>query len=547
MGARVVRAASLAKSLLVLLLVATCSMAHSQSTQRFDPDSYRGTASQLARVACDDFERSSGIAIDASGVDALAAELMNFAGIYWEENNCQELASGSVPGANSSIQSYLSDALVRRKARLPSLYSRLAEACGSSSEASGWPAEASNQFGLLSFVNGPTRLVRYSPTSGNLDLGFAQFGIGFLPGEYQVSEVTKDGAVQQTQKVSISAGQLTTFASRVQAVQIPNLTVVAQLPADQFCLASLPEDKQPQFGYRPSGPARGTVPVPNSPAAFVGSSAAIVSIGAPPGECGERCMDEVALLIARAISGWAGVCRSCRPESLLALQIGRRLFVDPRVLAAINSGRFDLAVAAEAANPLAQNTIASGGGRPFVSLQPNDADHRALCGVVRGEAPAWLAEIRSIACSNSSSNGMRTPARMQFRFVSDSTSCGSAKDFLACGTPDRGIEVTLSDARYAWRNDHSAESVTVGSGASNFDLLYILVHEVGHWMGLADKAEQTSTSTSRMRMMSAIYAAGRACISSGDVSMFAASSDLSWSGRLTACSGLRRPNSGGNR
>jgi hypothetical protein len=131
---------------------------------------------------------------------------------------------------------------------------------------------------------------------------------------------------------------------------------------------------------------------------------------------------------------------------------------------------------------------------------------------------------------------------MHVQFVPETLDCvpGSAGSFIACGTVDQGIQLSLADLRYEWSDPHSRALLSMGQGPDVFDLQNVLLHEIGHWMGLTDADLPDRLVDGKTPIMSNTYG-GHACISASEGTYLAAAADLTWTGRLTNCSGLRRP------
>ena len=61
------------------------------------------------------------------------------------------------------------------------------------------------------------------------------------------------------------------------------------------------------------------------------------------------------------------------------------------------------------------------------------------------------------------------------------TACGTpSEEIIACGSPGKGIEINSKDFKFTGVDQQNA---VLGSGTIEVDLLKVLLHETGHWIG----------------------------------------------------------------
>jgi hypothetical protein len=89
-------------------------------------------------------------------------------------------------------------------------------------------------------------------------------------------------------------------------------------------------------------------------------------------------------------------------------------------------------------------------------------------------------------------------------------SCGTSSDLVAC--ENLGANVELNTRDYTFTGIASTEGV-VGTDRSHVDLMQVLIHEVGHWIGLGH-----TLSPAAVDIMEESYEDGR-CIENASVEL----------------------------
>jgi hypothetical protein len=471
----------------------------------------------------------------------MSAEFVNFAVTYGADPACQLVALGNNVQTPQVIDSYLNDVLVLRQNNPQTLYARLATSCGSSAEASGWPATARNNFGVVLFEHGAQHVAKQDPSRGSVDLGAIDKGIAFTQGRYELADLNSAGSGHRI--VDVAGGGATMLqqwppASTASQASLP---AASSLPQDYLCTGSYALAKQPKFGtYPANGPGRGRTVVPVQPALFATTAAAVVDATAPANTCSEECWHAVARVIARSIAGWRGACDICKSEALVALDIFHMKFVDSRALEALRAGALEIphkGAPPPGTNPLQQSALITPFDKTYVEMAPMDPE---ICGMGSRLAD-WRSAIRAVVCANPVTYA--GAGRIHVQFVAGPLKCdiGQEAATVACATVDEGVQVSLVNLQYRWRDPRTSQLFTMGQGPEIYDLQYVLLHEIGHWMGLTDIVPPDGSANVKKPIMADTYVEAGACISASETSFLAAASDLTWTGRLTSCSGLRRP------
>jgi hypothetical protein len=501
-----------------------------------------------ARRAIDEgaqrLQAADGISLDTTVSSALYSEYTNFAVTYSADAGCKTVALAQDERTARAVDQFLNDAIIERQAAPLSLYARLAESCGSTAEASGWPGRPQNNFGEVLLPQGSMHLVRYDPVGKIIDFGRIAKGIAFLAGQYELGNIDLPNTGRLIVNIAPArASVLSQWAGPLSGQGLP-----ARDRLDQAYLCTdlyLPATK-PTFGSYPAVMAArgGRNPVPKQPATFSKAAAAVISVTGPQNSCSDACWRSVARLIAKSIGGWRLVCSDCQPDALIALDISGVRFVDARALDAFSTGVLQVprpGVPPTGTNPLQQSAAFTVLSNTYVEVPVHDP---AICSAVSAASqPTWKTALRGIVCTDVPPAVAIGAAQMLVQFVAEPLMCvpDGAASYLACGTVDQGVQLSLAELRYEWSDPHSAERFSMGRGTEVYDPQYVLLHEIGHWMGLTDAEIPGEVVGNRVPIMSNTYT-GHACISATEATYLSAAADMTWSGRLENCSGLRRPN-----
>lgn len=207
--------------------------------------------------------------------------------------------------------------------------------------------------------------------------------------------------------------------------------------------------------------------------------------------------------ILQSIALWTASCQGCAPgnNAIVSVQFvsgGRDyIFVD-------NNLRSSLRLVADQPRPPdAMESIMSGvvgnsmrlGHDRKISYEPffpKERQYQLLCDVHFKDLPEALRELALEACGyrvERDSVPKRTAVVLEI--LNGHTSCGG-DGIIGCGISSDRVEIDGSDYAYEFYGSH-----LFGGGIKNVDLLTVLIHEVGHWVGLPHLPGEHSIMGSR--------------------------------------------------
>ena len=118
---------------------------------------------------------------------------------------------------------------------------------------------------------------------------------------------------------------------------------------------------------------------------------------------------------------------------------------------------------------------------PYQPIGPLDTAFRDICNLPEPHGEPLLSDLRRQVCP-ARQQDPHSVTRIQVRFVPGETACGDSKNIIACRADNELTEFNTRDYKFVFDD----KSLTpIGIGRLEIDFSHALLHEMGHWIGLA--------------------------------------------------------------
>lgn len=286
-------------------------------------------------------------------------------------------------------------------------------------------------------------------------------------------------------------------------------------------------------------------------------AARIVIDNRVPQYCDGRCEANLAWSTMLSVGLWRTMCFECSEDFLSVISIGPRHWVDKRILDWLaaplprSAATFPLSNQSMAVGSIGavSRVSAPGTKAPATPARPGyelvdvpSPVQAAACDVALlrepTRPPALVAVQQALCRTEEVDTSLMT---MRFVLTPQATSCGSAKAFVACARTDHSVELTFDDTRYTLPDVYGGQAISVGpAGAYEVNALSVLMHEVGHWFGLAHIDDPAFLPQQVPDLMQGVYQS-EACLSYLSLSRVNTLTEPQYLQRLQRGAGLRRP------
>ena len=99
----------------------------------------------------------------------------------------------------------------------------------------------------------------------------------------------------------------------------------------------------------------------------------------------------------------------------------------------------------------------------------------------RRSCPPALKDIYEAICLRDGASWERTATQLRIDVVDGPTACGADTRIVACGLVGNRIELNARDYTFLAR---TPTLDLIGKGHQSVELFLVLMHEMGHWLGL---------------------------------------------------------------
>ncbi len=238
----------------------------------------------------------------------------------------------------------------------------------------------------------------------------------------------------------------------------------------------------PQSGKRISGPAA------QSPNAFAGSTKLSIVVEDPSGALSADAHEKLISSTLTAIELWRLSCRTCNADNLAVAEADGKMFMLAPLVATFNTdapGRANTPQGMRDYTGLFLYLNWRAGGRGivqahFVPIAPTDAAYTRLCAQNSPDLPKEIRRIQAALNCPESDGANAASSHIKVRILPGFTNCGDDANIIAC--ENQASVVTLNARDYSFV-DRNLQTI-FGTGSDKVALMHVLLHEVGHWIGL---------------------------------------------------------------
>lgn len=179
--------------------------------------------------------------------------------------------------------------------------------------------------------------------------------------------------------------------------------------------------------------------------------------------------------VLRALETWRDGCRQCRVENLLFVEVNGQLYWLPQAAKVQMGDEIHKSDFAEVRNQRVPSGV-------YEKTSLSSPEVKSLCSVPENIASEGiLATQRMLGCGASAGRGQAVSPKMRLTLRPKRTACGDEPNIVACEADYELIELNLQD--YSFRLLDPGVP-PIGRGARVVDLFHVMLHEVGHWLGL---------------------------------------------------------------
>lgn len=209
--------------------------------------------------------------------------------------------------------------------------------------------------------------------------------------------------------------------------------------------------------------------------AFAQSAMLRVEVHADSAAVSPAMQQKVVAHLLRALETWRDGCRQCRAENLLFVKVNGQLYWLPQAATmqeGVGQRKSDFFEIRSQRVPQGVYEKANG----------NERGIQSICLVPEKMASESILAAQKMLGCGAFAGAMSTPApKMLLTLKPKRTACGDDPNIVACEADYELIELNLLD--YAFRL-LDADAPQIGGGGRSVDLFHVMLHEVGHWLGI---------------------------------------------------------------
>jgi hypothetical protein len=417
------------------------------------------------------------------------------------------------------ITNGLQQAYVEKKTPLPLLSASLATVLGVDFRRTGWPSELPNKtscYDLPSEYATSTAYLLDADVPTEIAPGYR---LCFRAGSYHVAVPDKRVELKLDFDQSTSAAMPKIFATVLDRRSEINGNQIT-LPTGMLC----PDQWSEENPLTLPVPSRDDVII-TAPRLFSTVASVRLAVEDKANLCDRDCMGAFHRTLIEAILAWKSGCTRCTFANLLLIKDGETTYFDSRtvtmLIGYLSSHR---PLPDPNQKPASANTGLFSG---YQELDRGSAAMATLCS-------ATFAKPYDQLCRDSQPE---TSLKLTVQISDSGDACGP-ETAIACADPSGVIQLRAHDHIFSISSTQSVPRIEFGRKGRTFDLMTVLVHELGHFFGVPHVKQAQSTGREKTDVMLETYSVVGSCITKADLNMLNNAVDPSWPFRLIGCAGL---------
>lgn len=194
---------------------------------------------------------------------------------------------------------------------------------------------------------------------------------------------------------------------------------------------------------------------------------------------------EVERLSLAVASTWNRACVNCQPLNLSVITFNGNNFAHSAIAQWV---RTKLAVPLDAEFLNMSLGVAKGRNRigtdgissSYQPIADLSTEFQDICKLQTLPSHANISELKRQVC-NGAPRGAQSSTNILIDFVEGRTACGNNRNIIACRADNELTEFNVRDFKFVFSGSSVA---SVGNGKIEVDFSHVLLHEMGHWIGL---------------------------------------------------------------
>ncbi len=196
-------------------------------------------------------------------------------------------------------------------------------------------------------------------------------------------------------------------------------------------------------------------------------------------------LQEIEKLSLIAASTWNRACVNCQPLNLSIVTLNGKNFahaaigqwVSSKLLVPLNAEYLDKSLG----YAKGRNRIGTAGiSFSYQAIGDLQKEFQDICKLQESPSQSNLATLKRQVCDGASRDAQFT-SHLLIDFVDGRTACGESPNIIACRADNELTEFNVRDFRFV---SPDASTPSIGNGKIEVDFSHVLLHEMGHWIGL---------------------------------------------------------------